>query len=83
MRIVMSCGHFIQEAPERYQQYVGTGTTFDCPECGSEQVMKGEIVEFKSQSFHQWMHDESVKRGDEHIWPADGNNTGVIDIPAE
>lgn len=83
MRILTSCEHVIDDAPERYQEYVNTGTTFDCPQCGTLQVMKGKVVVFKSMNFHQWMHDQAVERGDEFVWPADGKGTGYIDIPAE
>lgn len=80
MKILTSCEHIIEKVPDRYQEYVNTGTTFDCPQCGSLQVMEGEVVVFKSKSFHQWMHDQSVAEGREFVWPADGKNTGYIDI---
>ena len=81
MKVITSCGHEIENVPERFEEYVNTGTTFDCPECGNLEVMQGSMVVFKTQDFHQWMHDQSVKRGDAHIWPADGKNTGYVDIP--
>lgn len=83
MRVITSCNHVIEKAPDRFEEYVNKGVTFDCPECGNLEVMHGEIIAFQSKSFHQWMHDQAVERGDEFVWPADGKGTGYIDIPAE
>lgn len=74
MKIVTSCGHTIESAPKRYQQYINTGTTFDCPECGSLQVMMGTTIEFKSMNFHEWMNEKNPN------WPVDGANTGYVEI---
>lgn len=83
MRIVTSCGHVIMKAPPRFEEHLNKGITFDCPECGNLEVMHGEILAFQTKSFHKWMHEEAIARGDEFVWPADGKGTGYVELASE
>lgn len=73
-----SCGHtFVSSWTP---QTLLSSATFDCPSCGRPEILDELKITVETTNFHQFMHNQSVARGDEFVWPADGAGTGYIDV---
>lgn len=79
IHIVTSCQHDMQL--DRKVSEMTIGATFDCSVCGDLQVLSDDMdVLYITKNFNQWMHDKGPDPKTGFQWPADGANTGYVDV---